>query len=548
MTFSPTHSWQEIPDDAGPMPAGLEYKMGLEEGGKKYVRLAPDNQAIALNLARHGWKVFPCRNDKSPFTSRGYKDATADSRKVAIYWKNFKDALIGIPCVPNGFFVLDIDKKNGVDGQETLDKWGEEYGSFEVGPVQRTPSGGIHLFFKLPTNGKVPNNSNRLAPGLDLRSDGYVCSGGPYEWQQGHNFDAPLTEAPDWLLQKIDALNKPPTPAAQTFIPQNNNGNGHNSGEKWLLEALAKASPRNRNETGLWLAGQLRDDNMSFSEAEAIMAQYAAQVPGDDYTADEALASLKSAYSKSPRQPAANIAAGVNVSPPPVTPSAQPAEKKERFIIRDAAFALSPQPPIDWIIEKIFSAGSVSLVVGPPGSKKTRSLLSAAVRVAMGANWLEFPTKQGAALFIDEESGERRFARWLGDALRGEVAPADTEIFFVSLARLNLHKNNDDALVIVDLIKKTNAQFVVLDALADLMPGGDENAVKDTHPVFMRLRYIAEITGAALVLIHHANKTGDYRGSTAMEGAVDSLIMVDSKAGSDTINFETKKAREIPNL
>ena len=114
-TFTPSHDWQLIPDDAGPMPAGLEYKMGLEEGGKKYVRLAPDNQAIALNLARHSWKVFPCRNDKSPYTSRGYKDATKDTRKVALFWNNFKNALIGIPCAPNGFFVLDVDKKNGVN-------------------------------------------------------------------------------------------------------------------------------------------------------------------------------------------------------------------------------------------------------------------------------------------------------------------------------------------------------------------------------------------------------------------------------------------------
>jgi hypothetical protein len=165
--------------------------------------------------------------------------------------------------------------------------------------------------------------------------------------------------------------------------------------------------------------------------------------------------------------------------------------------------------------------------------------------VAIGGKWITFATRQATVLFIDEESGERRFARWLGEALRGEFGNENTPVKFISLARLNLFKDDGDSLVLQALIDETGAGLVIIDALPDIMPGGDENAVKDVHPVFMKLRKIAEETGAAIVVIHHSNKSGDYRGSSAMSGAVDLLIMVDSKNGSPIIEFETKKARDI---
>jgi len=224
----------------------------------------------------------------------------------------------------------------------------------------------------------------------------------------------------------------------------------------------------------------------------------------------------------------------------------QPPETESlRYVLRNAAFALGPQPPIEWIIDRLFSAGSVSLAVGAPGSKKTYSMLSAAVCVASGKPWLgEFTTRQKKVLIVDEESGERRLSRRLGEVLRGEFANDETPIEFVSLAQFNLRDPNE-AILLRALIESTEAKFIVIDALADIMPGADENAVKDVQPVFLRLRKIAEETGAAIVVIHHANKMGDYRGSTAISGAVDLLLMIESKSGSPNIDLETKKARDI---
>ena len=215
--------------------------------------------------------------------------------------------------------------------------------------------------------------------------------------------------------------------------------------------------------------------------------------------------------------------------------------KAPRYTLHTAAEALEPQPPIDWIIDGLFSAGSVALLVGDPGTAKTYSMLDAAVCVALGEPWLTYTTSPGPVLVLDEESGPRRIARRLGDCLRGHDGGPDTPVYYTTLERWNL-RTGEDAQHLLGAIHETGARFVVVDALVDVMPGADENAVADVHPVFMALRSIAETTGAAIVVIHHTNKAGGYRGSSAMHGAVDLLLAV-KKSGAD-VAFDVQKARD----
>src|SRR5205823_3860406 len=76
---------------------------------------------------------------------------------------------------------------------------------------------------------------------------------------------------------------------------------------KWALNRLAHVG---RNNGGFELACQLRDNNFSESEAASVMLEYARRVSPmnakglfEPYTDTEALASLRSAYSGTARQP-----------------------------------------------------------------------------------------------------------------------------------------------------------------------------------------------------------------------------------------------------
>ncbi len=92
-------------------------------------------------------------------------------------------------------------------------------------------------------------------------------------------------------------------------------------------------------------------------------------------------------------------------------------------------------------------------------------------------------------------------------------------------------------------MQQTGPRLVIIDALVDVMLGGDENAAKDVQPVFARLRALADQYRAAVIVIHHANKSGDYRGSSAMLGAVDLMLTVERHEGRPLI-FESVKYRD----
>jgi hypothetical protein len=214
-----------------------------------------------------------------------------------------------------------------------------------------------------------------------------------------------------------------------------------------------------------------------------------------------------------------------------------------RFAVYTARDALQPQPPIEWIIERLFSAGSVSLLFGEGGTKKTWAALDAAVCVALGKQWLDLATLQSTVLIVDEESGKRRISRRLAEVLRGHLAEEDTPLYYTTLERLDL-RNPADVAALRALIIETGARFIIIDAMADVMPGADENTVKDMQPVFLALRRIAEETQTAIVMIHHANKSGGYRGSTAIKGAVDLMLLVESRVDSTNIDFDLEKPRD----
>lgn len=317
-----------------PGPDGQQYyrlntgsPSGWPESG-----LRLDNLALALQLAGRGWYVFPCREKPGkPYTTKrratvtpqakqpywdksdlqhGKDNATTDPDLIRRWWSRWPAALVGVYCEQSGFFALDIDTKHEVDGWLTWQGLFQKYNNGlhpKFGPAQQTPSGGAHFLFTLPADLKIPNNASKLGDGLDLRSDGYICTGGDYRWYVDHGPESELTPAPAWLLDLIRNLGSKPAAPHQTTQTAPALNINTDSGEYWLNKALARAFEGNRNDTGFWLACQLRDSGMTQGAAESVLITYSQRVPGTGYAEAEALASLKKAYETGPRAPAKSI-------------------------------------------------------------------------------------------------------------------------------------------------------------------------------------------------------------------------------------------------
>jgi hypothetical protein len=179
---------------------------------------------------------------------------------------------------------------------------------------------------------------------------------------------------------------------------------------------------------------------------------------------------------------------------------------------------------------------------GDGGTKKTWAGMYLAACVASGAPWGDIETHQRRVLFVDEENGESEISERAARCIRGALADASADLRYISLAGFHLDDPKDEAILTAEILAQA-AGLVILDALADLMVG-DENSKQETQPVFNALRRITEKTGAAILVIHHANKQGGHRGSSVIKDAPDILLKVESEPESNFITFKTEKNRK----
>jgi len=291
--------------------------------------LPQDMLSHALAYAKRGWLVLPLHNPilrldklicscslgdkctspaKHPRTESGLKDATIDELQIRRWWTMWPQANIGLATgLASGVIAVDID---GVYGQQSLEVLQQEYGTLPETLRQRTPrEGGEHYLFKFDPLHPVANTQPPgpvLGDKIDTRGNGgyivvapsRVPSGRQYEWLN----DFEVAEMPRWIYGVIeanrDAKKKPKAiPPAERTVTE--------SGPYWLGKALAIVGVGNRNNTGFWLACQLRDARLSESEATPIIQDFCARCPRGDkeYSVDEAMASLREAFSQSPREP-----------------------------------------------------------------------------------------------------------------------------------------------------------------------------------------------------------------------------------------------------
>jgi archaellum biogenesis ATPase FlaH len=214
----------------------------------------------------------------------------------------------------------------------------------------------------------------------------------------------------------------------------------------------------------------------------------------------------------------------------------------DNYVLRNDSDAMKPQPPIEYVINDLITNSSLNVFYGEAGSKKTYVTISMAVAVVNGDDWLGFSTKKSPVIFIDEESGEKRFTRRLSEVMKGTDHVATEKLFYVSLAGFKLD-NKEDIKTIESQINRTESKLIIIDALADIMDG-DENSKKDVQPIMNALRKIADNTNSAIVLIHHSNKSGGYRGSSAIKASSDLMIQVDSELDQSVVTFKTEKNRD----
>jgi hypothetical protein len=198
------------------------------------------NLAAALELVGAGFRVFGCYPDKKKRPVRRLswqKSACVQPVQVMNYWRHYgPDLMPAIDVGPSGLFVVDLDvgHEDGVDGIAAFGALCERYGDVPLEtPIVRTPSDGLHLFFKQPSwREPLGNGEGALPDGINVRGvGGYVIGLGAVRCDEGTFYDAlpgtpclleafkagSIPEVPAWLVEIIDTA--PERPDVQERCP-----------------------------------------------------------------------------------------------------------------------------------------------------------------------------------------------------------------------------------------------------------------------------------------------------------------------------------------
>lgn len=211
------------------------------------------------------------------------------------------------------------------------------------------------------------------------------------------------------------------------------------------------------------------------------------------------------------------------------------APKKVRFApVSDEAFAQRPAPT--WLVKGVLPRSELVFLYGPPGSGKSFIALDIAGAVAQGVPWRGLKVRQGRVVYVIAEGQggfrnrlhayRQHFERWPG--------------FEIIAANPNLLERKD-ALDLAKAIGK--ADLIILDTLAQVTPGADENTSKDMGKALAHCRGLHKATGATVMVVHHTGKdvTKGSRGWSGLKGAADAELECIRLAGGRVLHLGKNK-------
>jgi hypothetical protein len=204
---------------------------------------------------------------------------------------------------------------------------------------------------------------------------------------------------------------------------------------------------------------------------------------------------------------------------------------------------LSMEPPApQWLLDGLVAKGDVTLLTGPPGVGKSWFTMGLTTAVTEGRS--EFLGQkvlgQGRVLYVDQENPNDVIYHRLRQL--GLGATGHRELRYLWNQGIRIDRNPDDFL---EEALDFSPELIILDSLTRLHTQ-DENSAGAMSTLFNEgIQPLARETGAAVLLIHHTNKSGGERGSIDIVASVDAALKTEGFGEENPGKFllKTTKSR-----
>ncbi len=199
---------------------------------------------------------------------------------------------------------------------------------------------------------------------------------------------------------------------------------------------------------------------------------------------------------------------------------------------------------VPWTIDGIMSG--LTLLWGRAGIGKSFVAMSMAASVAAGRPWMGRHTQHGQVVYIAGEGGlvnvghrlRTALDQWhVRDSLEGELVDLS-----VVTPGVDLVAQPEELVGLIE--NHTNLQLLVVDTLNRCMIG-DENKQEIMGRFIHSLDLIKDRFKCSVLVIHHANKQDEIRGSSVLFGAADvSWHLTETTLNTATHDMKADKLKE----
>ena len=184
---------------------------------------------------------------------------------------------------------------------------------------------------------------------------------------------------------------------------------------------------------------------------------------------------------------------------------------------------------VDYLVKNLFVRKEVSVIYGPTNCGKSTLISAIGMAVVRGKPFAGFLTRRTAVLHIAPEG-----ARSVQDATFlhiGAGAPSDAELYFIAPLRIDLrdHRHVATLIELVSALERDHGcdiGLIVIDTLVLSVDDADENASRDMTAAIFGATRLAEGSEAHVTMVHHTNKSGDVRGSSAITCNPDAVFEI----------------------
>jgi hypothetical protein len=503
----------------------------------------------ALGLAARGFEVFPITaGAKSPPLVREWQHvATSDVVQVGAWWTQWPDANVGIHC--DGLVVIDVDPKSG--GNESLAALEQEI-QLEATYEVATPSGGTHIYYRLPPAVTVRNGVSVLGAGLDIRTTaGYVLGAGSRTAAGGYDVvcDDPIAEVDPAILARLTAVPpKPERPASADPIVTD--PDVAVSRALAFLETYPVAVQGHGGDAHTYKAVcRIRDFGVPQERAiEALEEWNSRCVPpwphADDPEGKDLETKIRNAY-RYAQEPAGSWtpeAAGFDFVPESTPEGDVPAESQTETptptepaveMLHPADVVHSDVLKTEYLVKRVLEKQSNAVLFGKWNVGKTFVVLDMAASIAIGVPWFGNRVKQGRVLYLGYEGIRAMKKRML--ALREKYPQLKDRSVPFRWAPLH-HPLTGDAgkaemrLVIREFKRQHGGppDLVIIDPLMNAL-GGDDSDAELMGKLNTYVSSLMRVEKCTVLRVHHTGHGSEERarGHSSLPAGIDTEIRVD---------------------